>query len=747
MTGDNIQDIIDAAAFSDDLKTVIDGISSLEAKIAEANEKAISVTVDLKAADNISDLTACVKQQAEAMKDLTSVQQENRNVVLQIVQVMQQYSDGTGAISKQINNTGNEVRQLTKDLQALRNMQGRATLDSGAYKQLGIEISNVAGKVSGLLSALKDVERAAASFQGSVGNKLRRPHSAGRLASEPINEPSLTALYELEKQRVMQAAETNKKIADDEKESLDDRLKANVAYYFALYNLAVIEADKERAVNDTKIRNAQKNKSGYQGKLGSVQAGAGNYSPEERAKEIATLKADIDIENRVIEDGKVRAMAINEKFNTSLQKLTDQSQKAIGEIYLSDEEAWLQQQKFAFSKELSNTLSEYLDEEMALKDSLDRKKISVNEYNREIGKIQEASDAFLTQASLDFYTGLMNSDRLTIEQAKQVQDELNRLKEHQIKGAGEDKQKKGDWHITDPIANLFSSSEFKSDLDRNKKYLEDFYNDTINLAQESADAIKTIKDNQYQSELNYLSQVEKTVQLNAEMQQMQIAATTNYQIVKNNELSVAAEQAASEEKNIEAQKRQIALQQAKFDRQNAIDMAIINGALGVTKIWSEYSTEVPVALALTALEVGVVAAQVAKAESTPIPTYAEGTPAGGTSTPFFIAGEAGTEAVVSPGKQPYLVDKATLLNEPFGTHVIPMDRMIEYAQQNVLNGSRSSLQATYNNEIIMQEVAKIIGKEFTETGEDIVNAIYQTRTNPNVNIYAEGNRLVYKPRP
>ena len=182
MEGDNINDIIDVGGFSSDLKTVIDGISSLEAKIAEANEKSIIVSVDLKSAENINELTAGIKQQADAIKALTAVQQDNSAVVQQMAQAAQQYGDSAAAVARQINSTGNEVRQLARDLQALQDAQSKATLNGAAYRQFAVEISNLSAKIWELMSAMKQVWGMADSFKsniGKMGGSVKLPAGLG----------------------------------------------------------------------------------------------------------------------------------------------------------------------------------------------------------------------------------------------------------------------------------------------------------------------------------------------------------------------------------------------------------------------------------------------------------------------------------------------------------------------------------------------------------------------------------------
>ena len=80
MAADNINNIIDVSGFDADLGKVITGISTLEAKMDEANGKAIHVIADFKGLDNLNALIDGTKQYGEVLADLQKVKKDSAKI-------------------------------------------------------------------------------------------------------------------------------------------------------------------------------------------------------------------------------------------------------------------------------------------------------------------------------------------------------------------------------------------------------------------------------------------------------------------------------------------------------------------------------------------------------------------------------------------------------------------------------------------------------------------------------------------
>jgi hypothetical protein len=555
---------------------------------------------------------------------------------------------------------------------------------------------------------LDEKRRQLAEFSAPDIKEKERP---GYRASNPIKEENLTAVYDLEKQRLSQQAEIQKEIAGNEKESLDKRLEANANYYRAQYNLAELEEQKEQFLADTKISNAIQKQEQYKAKLVEVQ-NKNKYKGAEKDKEISTLKLNISEEEKVIQDGLVRKKAVLEKYYYSLEVLATKNKEAIAGIYISDEKDWLQREKLAFSQSVSNEVDAYLNKEMALKRSLDEKKISVAEYNKEIKKIQDESDEYLTKKSLEFYEGLLRADRLTVEQAKHVQDEINRLKEHTVRNADENKEQRYESNITDPIASLFASDKLKGDLDKYHRYLDEFYSKSVELAQSAEQAMNTIRNNGFAAQEQQLQILSQKYALQNQQKVAAINASTNYQITKDNQLSKQAAQYASQQNELQQQENQLAIKKAKGDKEAAEMSIITSTAAGIAKVWKDWGSQPEVAIPLTAVIAATGAAQYAAAASAPLPQYWQG---GVTHTPLFIAGERGTELIQPIDGPAYLSSgSAAIYHEKPGATITPHDqtmKLIQYAAMGV-NQPLPAGMTSHSGGDTMKGFADIVSKEF-----------------------------------
>src|SRR5690606_3113237 len=127
---------------------------------------------------------------------------------------------------------------------------------------------------------------------------------------------------------------------------------------------------------------------------------------------------------------------------------------------------------------------------------------------------------------------------------------------------------------------------------------------------------------------------------------------------------------------IEAKKKEDELNKKKREEQRK--QAIFNKAINVVEIgvatalaiMQAYAQLGPIAGSVAAIWVAALGAlQTATVIATPIPKYEKGTknhPGG-----YALVGEKRAEVIEEPGKDPYIVDKPTILNLRKGTRVTP----------------------------------------------------------------------------
>lgn len=265
------------------------------------------------------------------------------------------------------------------------------------------------------------------------------------------------------------------------------------------------------------------------------------------------------------------------------------------------------------------------------------------------------------------------------------------------------------------------------EIARHKKANQDAIMDSaINLAKETVSAIAEITDNQIAGQQQNLQIQQRQLELNSKQQIATIDATTGFAIEKDNEKAKAEGQNAAKAQELQNQQNQLTLRKARADKTAAEASIIVNTATAIIKAFSDFPF--PVAIPIAGILAATGAVQYAAAASAPLPQFEKG---GTTTTDTFIAGEKGHELMISPSGNVGLSSaNAKVHKAPIGTKIIPADeteKLMKYAAANVgKDGGYNAMQALYNNHVIMEQVAKIIGDKYMEGADKLETAIYRT---------------------
>ncbi len=263
---------------------------------------------------------------------------------------------------------------------------------------------------------------------------------------------------------------------------------------------------------------------------------------------------------------------------------------------------------------------------------------------------------------------------------------------------------------------------------------------TIDFATTAINEIQAKQEDSYKRQIAYIDEMQRKAIINSQLEIQSIQGRTAYQIEKENEIAKVTAQARSQEAAFEAEKRSISIAQAKFTRQNAIATAILNGAVGVTKIWSEYSGNPIIAAALTALQAGVIASQIQRAQSAPVPMYAKGTSdhKGG----LAVIGDGGEPEFVSTptGKSFWSKSTSTLIDLPKHSTVTPLSKMQQFAANGVGLSSQTISELNNTKETLND---KRIVEKLEDIHEAFISNMMRGRTNVNVSIKSTTNRRIY----
>lgn len=342
----------------------------------------------------------------------------------------------------------------------------------------------------------------------------------------------------------------------------------------------------------------------------------------------------------------------------------------------------------------------------ALADNLEKKKITLKEFNHQKNLI----DRNYTDQSLNDQLTAIDK---TIEAEKKADKDITALLKQRENIVAQ---------IAKNRANL-AAENAKTEKEKEKE----IFDKVKELAFATLDLIHTTVTARYTEEIQRLQEL---MDMKAEYYATEIENVKNSTIAeeeKARRIKVLEADAATSRKKYEAEIREQNIRKAKADREFQVFQIIGNTAIGITKALSELN---PV---LAAIIGAIGAVQIAKVLATPIPKYADGTdnhPGG-----MAIYGEAGAEMVKEPGKNPYIVDQATLGLLPKGTKVTPMDEVNQHMLNSMLRSQgrfMNSDSADNSWDIARWQTAKM-EKALNKVGKRPVRVNISTRQTLDVN--------------
>jgi hypothetical protein len=524
--------------------------------------------------------------------------------------------------------------------------------------------------------------------------------SAGKKAAKDTTAKSESDLlrteYELNKQRTEQNAAMLKEIADNEKNTLNQRLDAYMEYQSELFQAAVLERDyivKQEQAKQAEIREKLKTAKGQEIENLNDQLIASNLRITMAAEK--TAGEFIDIEKKQAEGRLAIIESANEKFIDAQKELL--TKLTTGELAL-------------YSQEIEN-----------LKIALDTKEITRRQYNKRLAEVQKKQQIAFLQAEIEFDEKVLANLSLTAEKRKQFEEKLAKDKEAKLKAEkGIATPRKGGLRITDSVAKLF----VPEDMENEEQYLQEFYDRTVELANQAANAIIEAKNRQFEAENARLDEQARKIEANYTEQSRLINATVKDETERYNQQQKLLAQTEAQQATIEDRKREVARRQAAAQKAASVAAIIQNTAVAIAAAL-KYTVGAAPIIALIAASGAV---QLAAALNTPIPAYKEGTTyhKGGK----FIAGDGGEkELIIAPNKTPYWSNSiSTLYDEAEGTKVIPKSAM-QYAMANTTSnvGNLSAAYDARNSAIIAETIGSIVSREFDKTGRKLATVIVNSQ--------------------
>lgn len=490
-------------------------------------------------------------------------------------------------------------------------------------------------KLKDQMQSVKQLEDLISKIEGKKANKTG---NSGTGVTSPTNE-AVQAAYDASIKELQITVDKNKAIYEDEKLSQDDRLKAYSIYNAAELSMMQQQRDKEIQIEIDKLQNIQ--------------------------EQLKTAKGQ---EKQNLYDaayaGNIRIATLNKAFEADTAATTEKSKKDILNIVYSANEEWIKSETFRNEKMKELTIGLYMQDEALLIKQLQNKEITQRQFDKKMRDLQRSQGVALLSDDIALYESILKNDNITAERRLDIQKKLNAaLKQKGQMTSGTSKPKSG--RLTDSLGLSLGITD--------EGALQEFYDRSVQLANQAADAIIAAKQRQFDAEYAMLDKQKEGIENNYNMQLDYINATTRDETERANKIAQLQAQKAAQEAELDAKKREVAKRQATFEKTAAIASIIQSTAVAIAGAL-KYGVAAPPIIALIAAAGAV---QLATAASAPIPAYAEGTD--GHKGGLFFAGDGGEpEYIKAPNKKGYWSASSTkLYNEPKGTTVTPMSKFVD----------------------------------------------------------------------
>lgn len=641
---------------------------------------------------------------------------ERLNEALVNKSIMEAYSEKVGEQAKKFAELqdklekleGQEKRTQERREKALNNLNkvqyGKSEGASNLAQALEDQLRSTQKSIKNTRKDIEDTQKEMQRLQGQaekfgklaagviVGKEDPKKTAKGRKSKDmelKSESELLKAEYELSKQRVEQDAQIQKEIADNEKNSINQRLDAYMEYQADLFQLLRMAKDYEIKQEELKIQDIKRKKQ------------------TATATELIALQEQEDAAN-------VRAKGIEEKFQNDLSDVERKGNKDRLAILNTGNEQWIKSEEFRNAKLKEQQVTWFLTQEALLKKALDAKEITTKEYNEKLRNLQKQEGQMLLDDDIELYTRLLENKTLSAEKQLEIQNKLNAALKQKSQGGADTPIKRKTGRITDSLGKALGITE--------EDALQEFYDRSVQIANQAADAIIAAKERQFQAEQDMLDKQKEGIQANYEMQLDYINATTRNETERANKIAQLQAQKAAQDADIESKKREVAKKQAAFEKAAAMTSIITQTAVAIASSL-KYG---PIVVALIAAAGAV---QLAKVASAPVPAYKDGTNyhKGG----MFIAGDGGQkELIIAPNKKPYFsASTSTLYNEAAGTKVIPGD-IVKQMENNITStasyGGSSMPSIEYDR--LATLISDKIGSHLWQHGENLSHTIMAART-------------------
>jgi len=408
--------------------------------------------------------------------------------------------------------------------------------------------------------------------------------------------------------------------------------------------------------------------------------GASQFSVINEKKKAAQL--ELEIADKLVSDIQASNAKENENKKEQLADALAAQKEAWDKVVALNDDALVfdfKQRQEADKLKLEN-MKDGLNKEVAILNADYDEKLRLAEGNNDLINQLEIAKGIKKNEIIKKYNDVATKEynKLLEEERNFIDESLNYLEKYAdaYKKIEEKKEGNADPFMAQVDAQIetmeFLMAKKEWQANKDKKQTEDEValaaakrDKLIELGQQTFDSLQSIANSGFEKKL---MEIDAQAQADEEAKQKELDRAGNNAAAKDRIEAKYAEK----EKQREAEKRKIQLQQAKFNKMAAMFQIGIDTAVAIMNAMKESMYwMVPIIGAMGALQLATVAAQ-------PLPKYFKGRDGG--PAEFAWVGERGTEAIELPGGKTFLTpDRPTLTFLPEHASVIPHEELLRTA--------------------------------------------------------------------
>jgi tape measure domain-containing protein len=412
-----------------------------------------------------------------------------------------------------------------------------------------------------------------------------------------------------------------------------------------------------KAIRDSQVRELEEQadfqKSLYENEQNSlnVRIAALDKYDEIRFK---IIKVNEDFDKRVADENIIQGQAVEEEKTNIIkkaardrQKLILESTKTLADINNNAEAKQILAIQNAGQERKDVLENQMLDTQNDLKRLYDSRQITEEQYQILLRQTQNKYQHLQLEDEIDTINKIIEirkaSGEDTVEQEakiRAIQIQLRKLDLEDFNKVSDEKNKK------------------QEEIDAKRKKAAKELNERLKqLNNELLEATSSIFNSMYEKQKALIDQQLNDNKTRTDKEIESVNRSTASEQEKADKILIINQRSAAEEERLNNRKKQIELQQARFERAKNIASIIGNTASAIVKTFIEYPFVLAAPIAAVIGAIG--AAQLATVLSSPLPQYKDGREGG--PAEFAIVGDGGRSEVIEHNGQAFITpDKDTL---------------------------------------------------------------------------------------